>query len=164
MMNNKKAQTPEFIGIIILVIVIAVFAMFARVNSSSTAVRESEETLREYQTLRFLLISKVFPYVTINNIPIEQLLGVYMCYNNETVDYGSGAINITQGIKGTLDYAVGQDLWALQIGDTICMKSKTIEPGQCTIPSNKKYKAHEFAFGLPCFVGVKKGILFAEQY
>ena len=164
MIANKKAQTPEFIGIILLIIVLAIFAMFARVDTSSIYVRESQESLREYQTNRFLLIAKVFPYITANNVPIEQLLGVYMCYGNETVDYGLGEINIISEIRQILDQAVGEDTWALQIGENTCIKSKTKQQGKCTIPSDKPFKAHEFAFGLPCEVRIERGTLFVEYY
>lgn len=164
MIKNKKAQTPEFIGIILLIIVLAIFAMFARVNTSSVYVRESQESLQEYQTNRFLLISKVFPYITANTIPVEQLLGVYICYGNETVNYGFGEINITLEIRNILDQAVGEDMWALQIGENTCFKSKTKQQGKCTLPSGKPFKAHEFAFGLPCKVEIGRGILFVEYY
>lgn len=164
MMKNKKAQTPEFIGIILLIIVLAIFAMFARVNTSSIYVRESQESLREYQTNRFLLTAKIFPYITANNVPIEQLLGVYMCYGNETVNYGLGEVNITLEIRDILDQAVGEDMWALQIGDNTCVKSKTKEQGKCIMPSDRPFKAHEFAFGLPCVVRIERGTLFVEYY
>ena len=164
MIKHKKAQTPEFIGIILLIIVLAIFTMFARVNTSSLYVRESQESLTEYQTNRFLLISKVFPYITANNIPIEQLLGVYICYGNETVNYGLGEINITLEIRNILDLAIGENMWALQIGNNTCIKSKTKEQGQCMLASNKRFKANEFAFGLPCMVKIEKGTLFVEYY
>ena len=143
---------------------LAVFAMFARVDTSSIYVRESQESLREYQINRFLLISKVFPYITANNVPIDQLLGVYMCYGKETVDYGLGEINIPEEIRNILDQAIGEDMWALQIGENTCVKSRTIEQNPCKMASNKQFKAHEFAFGLPCMVKVERGILFVEYY
>ena len=87
-----------------------------------------------------------------------------MCYGNEITNYGLGEINITLEIREILDNVVGEDMWALQIGDNTCFKSKTKEQGQCIMPSNKRFKAHEFAFGLPCVVRIERGTLFVEYY
>jgi hypothetical protein len=163
MKSNKKSQASSYIGIMLLILVIVIFAMFGRVGSSTKYVRESEESLKKYQMNRFLITSKVFPFITINRVPIEQLMGVYMCYDSEIIDYGIGEINFTKEVIEILDTAIGEDLWSLQVGDITCIKGNTISKQPCTLPIDKSFMSQEFGFALPCKPEVDKAVLFVER-
>ncbi len=159
----KKAQTSEYLGIIILVIVIAVFAMFGRIGRSSVAVEGSLESLREYQSNRFLLITKIFPHITIKNVPIEQLIGVYVCYDNETINYGTGDINLSKELSFVLDNSVGKHEWLLQIGESTCIDSGSLQHTKCHLPPTRDIMSHEFVFSLPCDLDFERATLFVMK-
>ncbi|MFH1398709.1 MAG: hypothetical protein ABIG95_01200 [Candidatus Woesearchaeota archaeon] len=156
----KKAQAMEFIGIIMLLVVVAVFALFSRVTSSSQFVEQSEEALSQYQQYRFALISKVFPYITMGNIPVEQLLGVYMCYGNKTTDYGMGKIDIISNITWVMDTALDQE-WQIQVGNK-CLKAGTILEESCKLPS-AELMSQSFVFKLPCNNSFARAVIMATK-
>jgi hypothetical protein len=161
---NKKAQASEYIGIVILVLVVVTFALFGNVGTAGLFERESYKMVGEYQLHRFLIVSKIFPQITVNRIPIEQLLGVYACYGDDTVDYGAWEVEISKEITEVLDIAIGNGLWSLQISDSTCITSDSITQLQCTLSTDKAYMSHEFMFALPCKPAIERAVLFVVEY
>ncbi|GEM_PF-5541726 len=163
----KKAQSSEFIGIAVLVTAIVLIAIFTRMQLAGSMTSRAESLLKGFRIAGISTTGSVIPYVTINGIPIEELIGVYSCYGNETVDYGNGIkISIPENIRITFDKIYGKDGWALFLKKDAeknsypLFLSSTEKSGEGK-PSFSPYISYDFRFPKPCSPGAKgSGVLF----
>ncbi|MEM2121353.1 MAG: hypothetical protein QXU20_01700 [Candidatus Woesearchaeota archaeon] len=110
----KKAQSAEFISIVLLIIVITLFALFNKLSAGKKSISSIQTLTTEVKTTDVQLVTVVLPYTTKLGIPISELLGTLSCYGNDTVDYGAGIkISILQEIRTRLDELYGKDNWVL---------------------------------------------------
>jgi len=110
----KKAQSAEFISIVLLIIVITLFALFNKLSGAKKSITNVQTLTTEVKTTDVQLVTVVLPYTTKLGIPFSELLGTLSCYGNDSVDYGSGIkISILQEIRTKLDELYGKDNWVL---------------------------------------------------
>ncbi|MGC8929705.1 MAG: hypothetical protein ACP5OZ_04210 [Candidatus Woesearchaeota archaeon] len=110
----SKAQSAEFISIVLLIIVITLFALFNKLSSGKKSITNIQTLTTEVKTTDVQLVTVVLPYTTKLGIPLSELLGTLSCYGNDTVDYGAGIkISILQEIRTKLDELYGKDNWIL---------------------------------------------------
>ena len=162
---NKKAQAAEFIGIAVLVVALVIIMIFSRMETAGSLVSRMESTLKEFRIGSVTTTGSVIPYVTVNGVPIEELIGDYSCYGKEEVDYGNGKINITEELRKNFNSIYGENTWALLLKKdseknsfplflTSSIKKET------GLPSFDSYIAYDFRFAKPCRLSKGKGILF----
>ncbi|MEM0231216.1 MAG: hypothetical protein QXW00_00330 [Candidatus Woesearchaeota archaeon] len=159
-----RAQSSEFVGIIVLVATIVLIAIFVRMQTSASVLNRAEAILRDMRVSGVASTGFSFPYITAKDaagnslgIPIEELLGVYSCYGVETANYGNGQINIIQSLRAMLDSTYGKNAWALilksdsQGSKPLFLTSSLIS--ESGTPEFTEYVSYDFRFPRPCSSG-----------
>jgi hypothetical protein len=146
----KKAQISEFIVIVFLIVIIVFFVVMNKLNAMRDNVDKTKLLRTEYLNIYISSGLNKFPYIRINGISIEELMGVYVCYNNETADYGNFTINITKEIRKSLNDIYGGNYWQLEINNTNCLTREEFINNPCSALIDKEYIMYEFTFPLPC--------------
>jgi hypothetical protein len=164
---NKKGQSQEFIGIAILVLVLTLIVMFNKIGSDRARLGQMETTQADSSNIWVSTSATKFSFITEKGIPISELLGDYVCYEDQIydnglkVDYGVtiGTIDIDATIRRELDKIYEPDKWLLDIDERACIDSKEFKREKCN-PIGKEYYSFEFMFPRPCDQDMSRGKIY----
>jgi hypothetical protein len=167
---NKKAQGSEFIGMVMLVVILVIILLFFKVNLEREKVINTEYEIKQFKNIFITSSVTKFPYITEKGVSINELMGDYVCYRKEEVYYGPkiGQINIVEIIRRTLNQTFGPNNWKLELNESVCITSKNrlgywlpdTTKVKCTPFSDKEYVNYEFLFPLPCKIETGKGKIY----
>ncbi|MFH0876104.1 MAG: hypothetical protein V1859_09280 [archaeon] len=162
--NSKKAQSSEFMGIILLVVILVVILLFSRLYSGGKIVSETQRTVEDSNSLFINTGTSKFQFVTEKGVSMNELMGTYSCYGDDISYYGPGIgyINIFSALRKTLNNYFMETKWKLEIDEKACLTStdQTRVLGKCSPPTGKEYVSFEFFFSLPCRQEVGKGKIY----
>jgi hypothetical protein len=159
----KKAQISDYLVIFILVFVIILFVFFNKLRNIETTFSKTKETSSDFKNDFVSSSVSKFRYLTIKGVSLNELMGVFVCYNKDIVDYGNGPINISYEIRNRLDQIYGLNNWKIELNNSICISSKEKRNETCEIPSDKEYIIYEFLFPLSCYVENSKGKIIISE-
>jgi hypothetical protein len=151
----KKGDFSDFLGIILLVIVLVLILVFNRMRSIGSNMMQTDSSIKDTQNIFYSNAAVKFLYVTEKGITNAELLGSYACYGERIISYGPylGDIDAVNAVKNTLDNMIGKDAWKLEIAlgtNNVCfMSDGVISEGSCT-SFGKDYVSYFFIFPLPC--------------
>lgn len=153
----KKAQS-ELIGMILLVLAVVLFAIFNKLSSTQAFIRTGEllsETFKESFVSTSVQTSF---YNTVKGIPLDELLGNYVCYGKTESDYGNGTkLYVNATLRNQFDTYHGKGKWALavdksDVSEGFYMDSNDFKP-EFSLPDKSNYISYQFFFPLPCLPG-----------
>ncbi len=170
----KRGQGSEFISIILLVVLLVTLLLVAKLSSAKRGIAETEIVVDDYSDRYVFGSSTKFPFITEKGIPINEMLGVYYCYNKTVADYGDlvGTIDIDNAIVKTLDLYYEPGKWNLEIGGYACLDSSGLT-GPPNVPADtitrcpgfpgKEYEVRHVVYPLPCRIGMGTARLMIQR-
>ena len=173
-LENKKGQGSEFFGVVFLIIILVIALLFNKIINAKRGVSKTEETLQNYQNIYITTSVTKFPYITEKGIPINELMGNYVCYSKKIYDYGPnlGKIDMIKTIKETLNQTFGSGNWKMELNKSVCITSENeigyFEPEgpsdakTCTTFSGEEFVIYEFLYPLPCRVDFGSGKIYIK--
>ena len=156
----KKGQTSEFIGITLLVIVLVFILLFSKLSQGRNRLIRTEGSVSEFKNMFIATSVTKFPYITNKGVSINEMMGAFMCYKQEKVDYGSlGEIEVIAFPREQLDELYGNGNWKLELDESYCLDSNVLIPEKCDF-FKKEFITYEFYFSLPCKVEISYGKIY----
>jgi hypothetical protein len=158
----RKGQTSEFIAITLLVIVLTIILLFSKLNQSRNRITKTESSLQDFKNVFISTSVTKFPYITYKGVAIDEMLGAFMCYKTENVDYGKGGIGTVQVInfpRQTLNELYGAGNWRIELNESYCFDDKPMRYEPCEYPEGE-YISYEMYLPLSCRVGMAYGKIF----
>ena len=160
MKNKKTGQTSEFIGITLLVIVLVIILMFSKLNQGRSRLIRTEDSVSEFKNIFIATSVTKFPYITDKGVSINEMMGAFMCYKQEKVDYGElGEIEVIDFPRQQLNELYGEGNWRLELDGSYCIDSESLKPEKCDF-FKKEYVTYEFYFALPCKIAINYGKIY----
>ncbi|MBD3203080.1 hypothetical protein GF327_02200 [Candidatus Woesearchaeota archaeon] len=164
----KKAQSSEFIGVVLLVVVLVIILLFSKIRSAGTNVEKTKESIDDFNKIYVATSVTKFPYITEKGIPLNELIGVYICYTITNADYGRniGSIDIIDSIIKQLDRIYEKNNWKLELNSIACITSTGLEgppvssEKTCSPFPGKEYTMYTFMFPLPCKINTGIGKIY----
>jgi hypothetical protein len=114
--KSKKIQASVYIGIVLLISLLVLFQLIFKLRSAEVTIAKTESVTRDYEEDFLFLSTVVAPYSTTKKVSLEELMGVYVCYGNDTIDYGNGLTwNFVEMSRNKFNEIFGKNHWILQL-------------------------------------------------
>ncbi|MBN1156507.1 hypothetical protein JXA85_02750 [Candidatus Woesearchaeota archaeon] len=161
----RKAQMSEFLGIMMMVIVIVLFVVFNKLSMTSAQVQKAEEMGSDFENKNMWQGTNVLMMAKVDGMHMSELIGIMVCHNNDVLSLSENQkINISKLIIITLDDYYGESRWSLEMheSDNIgCISSQGYSIDErCSLPEYNDVKSFNFLFPLTCEINYGEGVIY----
>ncbi|MBI4439199.1 hypothetical protein HY640_04665 [Candidatus Woesearchaeota archaeon] len=113
---NMKAQIEQSLGITLLIVALLIVLILNSASRSSLFQKEAATALEKTETNLISTATLTSSYATDKGIPVDELLGVYMCYGEKEARYGEALkVDTFSEIRSILDKTYGKDNWLIEM-------------------------------------------------
>lgn len=160
----RKAQTSEFIGIVLLIIALSFVLLFNKLGSGRDKIMRTQTAIGDFEHIYTSASITKFPYITEQGVSLSELFGILICYNKVSENFGMDNegneiwINIEKTTQDNLNSLYGRGKWKLEVNE-YCIESSGLSSEECSYPE-QDYTIYDFLIPLPCRYEIVKGRIF----